>query len=94
MSGGHFVDCSYPYHQVAQFASELEDALIKGKDNKWPEEALQRCKPYPEILRAIAELMLNFDFYWSYDRGDERFIECHDKAEAKLKALLSEMEKG
>ena len=91
MSGGHFNDCGYVYYRLSQFADELEEDIEKARAKGWSKETLKRCEAYPGLLRVVSELMLNFDYLWSGDRGDDRFIACHDKAEAILKAFLRDL---
>ena len=86
MSGGHFNDCGYIYHQVGQFAYELEEEIRhNGKagtdgdhSNYYPNhspEVIEYLEEQVHILHKMADIMRHIDFLYSGDHGDDTFME-------------------
>jgi hypothetical protein len=91
MSGGHFGNCGYDYHKVAQFADELEqDILNNGRncdDGEWyPDhepEVIEYLKEQLPKMRKMAEIMRHIDYLYSGDHGDDSFMERIKEVEDK-----------
>ena len=83
MSGGHFCDCGYTYHKVAQFADELEEEI---QNNNKPDEyeyappnfspeTIKYLRKQLLKMRKMAEIMRHIDYLYSGDHGDDTFME-------------------
>ena len=91
MSGGHFNDCGYIYHQVSQFAYELEEEI---QNNNKPDEYDGYVKNYaPEVIEYLeeqvhfihkmADIMRHIDFLYSGDHGEDSFMNRVQEVERK-----------
>ena len=81
MSGGHFNGSRYVYHQVSQFADELEHEIDhnnveEGCDcaPEFSEETLSYLRQKVSEIRKIAEDMRHIDYLYSGDHGEESFM--------------------
>jgi hypothetical protein len=96
MSGGHFGDCGYDYHKVAQFADELEVEIEnngKAKDGsgyygeKWypnhDPDVIDVLREQIPKLRKMATIMRDIDYLYSGDIGDDGFLLRMKETEAK-----------
>jgi len=90
MSGGHFNDNGYIYHQVDQFAYELEEEIQNNnvKDeygytpNRSP-EVIEYLEEQVHILHKMADIMRHIDFLYSGDHGDDTFMDRVMEVEKK-----------
>jgi hypothetical protein len=88
MSGGHFGD--YCYHQVSQFARDLEEEI---KNNSTPDEYGYAKNYNPEVieyleeqvhyLHKISDIMYHIDRLYSGDHGEDSFMERVKEVEEK-----------
>ena len=88
MSGGHFNYNGYIYHQVYEFADELEKEIQnnrKEKDSEYaPEfndEILSYLKNQVTVIRKVALIMKEIDYLYSGDHGEDSFLEFIKKIE-------------
>ncbi len=90
MSGGHFNDNGYVYHDVDYFAYELE---IKIENNNqpdeygwapnYPDEVLEYLKKQVAAIRKTASIMRHIDYLYSGDHGSDNFMERVKEVESK-----------
>ena len=96
MSGGHFNGNGYIYHQVSQFAYELEEEIQNnGKEKKdcgyygekyYPShspEVIEYLEEQVHFIHKMADIMRACDFLYSGDHGDDSFMEVVKKIEEK-----------
>ena len=107
MSGGHFGNCGYDYHKVAQFADELEEEILNnGKERndtgfygeKWypnhEPEVIEYLKEQLPKMRKMAEIMRHIDYLYSGDHGDDSFMDRVKEVEAKYNPVYEWQETG
>ena len=90
MSGGHFNDNEYIYHQVSQFAYELE---VEIQNNNKPDEDGYAKDYAPEVIEYLeeqvhfihkmADIMRHIDFLYSGDHGEDSFMSRVQEVERK-----------
>jgi hypothetical protein len=90
MSGGHFGDCGYDYYKVAQFADELELAIVNnnkvdeyGDKYNFDPDVIDYLEDQIPKLRKMAEIMRHIDYLYSGDHGDDSFLLCVKEVENK-----------
>jgi hypothetical protein len=88
MSGGRFVNSSYPYYPVHQFADELESSIENNnkKDENgycpsYNEETLAVLREKVKNIRKISEVMRAIDYLYSGDHDEESFLRAIKKIE-------------
>ena len=80
MSGGHFVQNSYPYYRVREFADELEVHIENNHTEKdgfsygYSEPVIERLKALVVEMRRLSEQMRAADYLYSGDYGEETFL--------------------
>ena len=81
MSGGHFCDCGYTYHKVAQFADELELEIENnnkvneyGYKHDYDPDVIDYLEAQIPKMRKMAEIMRAVDYLYSGDYGDDSFL--------------------
>ena len=90
MSGGHFGDCGYDYYKVAQFADELELAIVNnnkvdeyGYKHNYDPDVIDYLEAQIPKMRKMAEIMRHIDYLYSGDIGDDGFLLRVKEVEAK-----------
>ena len=96
MSGGHFNGNGYIYHQVSQFAYELEEEIQNnGKERndtgyygidyypKHSPEVIEYLEEQVHFIHKMADIMRHIDFLYSGDHGDDSFMERVQEVERK-----------
>ena len=90
MSGGHFGDCGYDYYKVAQFADELELAIVNnnkvdeyGDKYNFDPDVIDYLEDQIPKLRKMSEIMRHIDYLYSGDHGDDSFLLCVKEVENK-----------
>jgi len=90
MSGGHFNDNGYIYHQVSQFAYELEEEIANnskpdeyGYAKNYEPEVLEYLEEQVHYLHKMADIMRHIDFLYSGDHGSDTFMERVKEVENK-----------
>ena len=81
MSGGHFVDHSYIYYRVEQFADELENDIQNndkpdeyGYAYNYDQETIAYLQSQLPQLRKIAKIMRAMDYLYSGDHSEKSFL--------------------
>jgi hypothetical protein len=90
MSGGHFNDNGYIYHQVDQFAYELEQEIQNNNveqeygytPNHRP-EVIEYLEEQVHILHKMADIMRHIDYLYAADTCDDTFMERVKEVESK-----------
>ena len=96
MSGGHFNDNGYIYHQVSQFAYELENEIQNnGKERNdtgyygidyYPNhsaEVIEYLEEQVHFIHKMADIMRHIDYLYSGDHGDDTFMDRVMEVERK-----------
>lgn len=90
MSGGHFNDCGYIYHQVSQFAYELENEIqnnnVKdeyGYASDYNPEVIEYLEEQVHFLHKMADIMRHIDYLYSGDHGPDTFMKKVMEVERK-----------
>ena len=96
MSGGHFNDNGYIYHQVSQFAYELEEEINNnGKERndtgyygidyypKHSSEVIEYLEEQVHFIHKMADIMRHIDFLYSGDHGEDSFMDRVMEVERK-----------
>jgi hypothetical protein len=90
MSGGHFNDNGYIYHQVSQFAYELEEEIANnskpdeyGYAKNYEPEVLEYLEEQVHYLHKMADIMRHIDYLYSGDHGSDTFMERVKEVENK-----------
>lgn len=89
MSGGHFVENSYPYYRVMQFADELQNEVdnnqIPDADTGWcprfSDATIAVLRAEIPALRRVAEVMRAIDYLYAGDHGEDSFAKAMEKIE-------------
>ena len=88
MSGGHFGD--YCYHQVSQFANDLEEEIRNnGKEDEdgysynYSPETLEYLEEQVHYLHKMSDIMYHIDRLYSGDHGEDSFMERVKEVEDK-----------
>lgn len=75
MSGGHFNSNGYIYHQMFDFADQLESELqSKDFNTHYNEKTIAKLKRELIRIRECAEVMKKIDYLFSGDIGEETFL--------------------
>ena len=90
MSGGHFNDNGYIYHQVSQFAYELENEIqnnnVKdeyGYASNYNPEVIEYLEDQVHFLHKMADIMRHIDYLYSGDHGPDTFMKKVMEVERK-----------
>lgn len=90
MSGGHFNDNGYIYHQVSQFAYELENEIqnnnVKddyGYASDYNQEVIEYLEDQVHFLHKMADIMRHIDYLYSGDHGQDTFMKKIMEVERK-----------
>ena len=90
MSGGHFNDNGYIYHQVSQFAYELENEIqnnnVKddyGYASDYNQEVIEYLEDQVHFLHKMADIMRHIDYLYSGDHGPDTFMKKVMEVERK-----------
>ena len=96
MSGGHFNDNGYIYHQVSQFVYELEEEIQNNGREKedcgyygekyYPNhspEVIDYLEEQVHFIHKMADIMMHIDYLYSGDIGDDGFLLRVKEVEAK-----------
>lgn len=90
MSGGHFCDCGYIYHQVSQFARELEDEILNndkpdeyGYTYNYSSEVIEYLEEQVHLMHKMADIMWHIDKLYSGDHGEDSFMQRIQDVERK-----------
>ena len=94
MSGGHFNGNGYIYHQVSQFAYELEEEIqnngkagTDGDHSNWylnlNPETIEYLEDQVHFIHKMADIMRHIDFLYSNDHGEDSFMERVREVEEK-----------
>jgi hypothetical protein len=101
MSGGHFGDYGYDYYKVAQFADELEQAIINNNTKNeyeyapnYGKEVISYLLDQLPKLRKMAEIMRAVDYLYSGDHGEDSFMERVREVETKYNPIHEWQETG
>ena len=94
MSGGHFNGNGYIYHQVSQFAYELEEEIRHngkaGTDgdhsnyySNHSSEVIEYLEEQVHFIHKMADIMRHIDYLYSGDHGEDSFMERVMEVERK-----------
>lgn len=92
MSGGHFNGNGYIYHQVSQFAYELEEEIqnnnkpddeYDGYVKNYTPEVIEYLEEQVHFIHKMADIMRHIDFLYSGDHGEDSFMERVMEVERK-----------
>jgi hypothetical protein len=90
MSGGHFNDNGYIYHQVSQFAYELEEEIeTNEKEDEYgyvrnhSPEVIEYLKEQVHFIHKMADIMRHIDFLYSNDTSEDLFMKRVEDVERK-----------
>ena len=90
MSGGHFNDNAYIWHQVSQFAYELENEIqnnnVKdewGYASNYNQEVIEYLEEQVHFLHKMADIMRHIDYLYSGDHGPDTFMKKVMEVERK-----------
>ena len=90
MSGGHFNGNGYIYHQVSQFAYELEEEIQNnnkpdeyGYVKDYSPETIKYLRKQLRLIHHTAEIMRACDYLYSGDHGEDSFMEVVREIEEK-----------
>ena len=79
MSGGHFN--GYIYHQVSQFAYELEEEIQNnnkpdeyGYVKDYAPEVIEYLEEQVHFIHKMADIMRHIDYLYSGDHGEDSFM--------------------
>ena len=96
MSGGHFNGNGYIYHQVSQFAYELEEEIQNnGKEKEdcgyygekyypsYSPEVIEYLEEQVHFIHKMADIMRHIDYLYSNDHGEDSFMNRVQEVERK-----------
>ena len=96
MSGGHFNGNGYIYHQVSQFAYELEEEINNNRkagedagyvDDVWchsySSEVIEYLEEQVHFIHKMADIMRHIDYLYSGDHGEDSFMNRVQEVERK-----------